>query len=91
MGLGTAVTVAAIASLAVAAKAAAARFAAARAGYGVLVLRGIEVGAALLVTAFGALLSHRLHGERAASGFLNALDASSPWRHGQINAHSPER
>jgi nickel/cobalt exporter len=56
MGLGTAVTVAAIASLAVAAKAAAARFAAARAGYGVLVLRGIEVSAALLVTAFGALL-----------------------------------
>jgi nickel/cobalt exporter len=56
MGLGTAITVAAIASLAVAAKAAAARFANARAGYGVLVLRGIEVGAALLVTAFGALL-----------------------------------
>jgi nickel/cobalt exporter len=56
MGVGTAITVAAIASLAVAAKAAAARFANARAGYGVLVLRGIEVGAALLVTAFGALL-----------------------------------
>jgi nickel/cobalt exporter len=32
------------------------RFAAARSGYGTLVLRGIEVGAALLVTAFGALL-----------------------------------
>ena len=56
MGLGTAITVAAIATLAVAAKAVAKRFAAARSGYGTLVLRGIEVGAALLVTAFGALL-----------------------------------
>jgi nickel/cobalt exporter len=56
MGLGTAITVAAIATLAVAAKAVAKRFAATRSGYGTLVLRGIEVGAALLVTAFGALL-----------------------------------
>jgi nickel/cobalt transporter (NicO) family protein len=56
MGLGTAITVAAIATLAVAAKAVAKRFAAARAGYGTLVLRGIEVGAALVVTAFGVLL-----------------------------------
>ena len=56
MGLGTAITVAAIATLAVAAKSAAKRFAAARAGSGALVLRGIEVGAALMVTAFGALL-----------------------------------
>jgi nickel/cobalt transporter (NicO) family protein len=56
MGLGTAITVAAIATLAVAAKAVAKRFTATRSGYGTLVLRGIEVGAALLVTAFGALL-----------------------------------
>jgi nickel/cobalt exporter len=56
MGLGTAITVAAIATLAVAAKAVAKRFAAARSGYGTLVLRGIEVGAALAVTAFGVLL-----------------------------------
>ncbi len=56
MGIGTAITVAAIATLAVAAKAAAKRFAAARAGYGTLVLRGIEVGAALLVMMFGVLL-----------------------------------
>jgi nickel/cobalt exporter len=56
MGLGTAVTVAAIATLAVAAKGIAKRFAATRAGYGVLVLRGIEVCAALVVTAFGVLL-----------------------------------
>jgi len=56
MGLGTAITVAAIATLAVAAKAVAKRFAATRAGYGTLLLRGIEVCAALVVTAFGALL-----------------------------------
>jgi nickel/cobalt transporter (NicO) family protein len=56
MGLGTAVTVAAIATLAVAAKGIAKRFAATRAGYGALVLRGIEVCAALVVTAFGVLL-----------------------------------
>jgi nickel/cobalt transporter (NicO) family protein len=56
MGLGTAITVAAVATVAVAAKAAAKRLAAARAGYGSLALRGMEVGAALLVTAFGVLL-----------------------------------
>jgi len=56
MGLGTAITVAAIATLAVAAKAAAKRFAAANAGYGTLVLRGVEVGAALVVMLFGVLL-----------------------------------
>jgi nickel/cobalt transporter (NicO) family protein len=56
MGLGTAITVAAIAALAVAAKAAAKRFAATRAGYGSLALRGLEVGAALLVIVLGLLL-----------------------------------
>ena len=56
MGVGTAITVAAIATLAVAAKAAAKRFAAGRAGYGSLVLRGVEVGAALAVMAFGVLM-----------------------------------
>jgi nickel/cobalt transporter (NicO) family protein len=56
MGLGTAITVAAIATLAVAAKAAAKRVAATRAGYGTLALRGVEVGAALLVMTFGGLL-----------------------------------
>jgi len=45
-----------VATLAVAAKAVAKRFAATRAGYGTLLLRGIEVCAALVVTAFGALL-----------------------------------
>jgi nickel/cobalt exporter len=56
MGLGTAVTVAAIATLAVAAKAAAKGFAATRPGYGSLALRGLEVAAALLVLLLGALL-----------------------------------
>ena len=56
MGLGTAITVAAIATLAVAAKTAATRVAAHRPGYGTLALRGLEVGAALLVMAFGGLL-----------------------------------
>jgi len=56
MGVGTAITVAAIATLAVAAKAIAKRFATARAGYGSLVLRGVEVGAALAVMAFGVLM-----------------------------------
>jgi nickel/cobalt exporter len=56
MGLGTAITVAAIATLAVGAKAAAKRLAATRAGYGSLVLRGLEVAAALMVMALGVLL-----------------------------------
>jgi nickel/cobalt exporter len=56
MGLGTAVTVAAIATIAVGARASAARFARARTGYGMLAMRGIEVAAALLITAFGVLL-----------------------------------
>ncbi len=56
MGLGTAITVAAIAMLAVGAKSIARRFATSDSGYGMLALRGIEVGAALLVLAFGTLL-----------------------------------
>src|SRR6476646_4544867 len=47
MGIGTAITVAAIASLAVGARAVAKRFAATRASYGTLMLRGVEVGAAV--------------------------------------------
>ena len=46
MGLGTAITVAAVASIAVSAKGWAARFAEPRSGYGALAMRGIEVGAA---------------------------------------------
>jgi nickel/cobalt transporter (NicO) family protein len=56
MALGTAITVAALATLAVTAQAFAKRLASARPGYGTIVLRGIETGAAALVLAFGALL-----------------------------------
>jgi nickel/cobalt exporter len=56
MAFGTALTVAAIATLAVGAKSFAARFAGTNAGYGILAMRGIEVGAAVIVLAFGTLL-----------------------------------
>ena len=56
MGLGTAVTVAAIATLAVSARSLATRVAATRAGVGMLAMRAIEVGAAALIVAFGVLL-----------------------------------
>ena len=56
MGLGTAITVAAIATIAVGAKAWAGRFASTRSGYGMLAIRAIEVGAAVVIVAFGALL-----------------------------------
>ena len=56
MGLGTAITVAVIATIAVGAKAWAGRFARSRAGYGMVLMRGVEVAAALLITAFGVLL-----------------------------------
>jgi len=65
MGLGTAITVATIATLAVGAKTLAKRFAAARAGYGALVLRGVEVGAGGLVILVGvALLTGYMASER---------------------------
>jgi nickel/cobalt transporter (NicO) family protein len=56
MGLGTAITVAAIATLAVGAKGIAARMAAGRNGTGTLIVRGIETGAAVLVLVFGLAL-----------------------------------
>jgi nickel/cobalt exporter len=56
MGLGTAITVAGIATLAVGFRSAAKQIASTRSGYGMLALRGIEVGAAVLVLAFGSLL-----------------------------------
>ncbi|HTV26349.1 MAG TPA: nickel/cobalt transporter [Xanthobacteraceae bacterium] len=65
MGLGTAITVGAIASVAVGAKSLAKRFATARSGYGSLVLRGFEVGAACLVMLVGVgLLTGYLASER---------------------------
>jgi ABC-type nickel/cobalt efflux system permease component RcnA len=56
MGIGTAITVAAIATLAVGARGVAAKIAAGRTGYGTLLMRGIEVGAAGLIICFGLLL-----------------------------------
>jgi ABC-type nickel/cobalt efflux system permease component RcnA len=56
MGLGTAITVALIATLAVGFRSAAKQIAASRSGYGMLMLRGIEVGAAVVVLCFGTLL-----------------------------------
>ncbi|WP_036049575.1 nickel transporter [Bradyrhizobium sp. Tv2a-2] len=56
MGLGTAATVAAIATVAVSARGLASRIARTRAGLGMLTMRAIEVGAAALIVAFGTLL-----------------------------------
>ena len=56
MGFGTFITVAVIATMAVGARGVAAKLASTRGGYGELALRGIEVGAAVLVIAFGTLL-----------------------------------
>jgi len=53
MGLGTAITVAAIAILAVSAKGLARRMTAGREGGGALLMRGVEFGAAGLVLLFG--------------------------------------
>ncbi|MGA7809694.1 nickel/cobalt transporter [Bradyrhizobium sp.] len=56
MGLGTAITVAAIATLAVSARNVARQIATARSGLGMLMMRAIEVTAAGLIVAFGGLL-----------------------------------
>jgi nickel/cobalt exporter len=56
MGLGTFITVAAIATIAVGARAWAQRIAGARSSYGTLAMRGIEAGAAVVIMGFGALL-----------------------------------
>jgi nickel/cobalt exporter len=56
MGLGTAITVATIATIAVGARGLAGKLAKAKPGAGMLLLRGFETAAALLIVAFGALL-----------------------------------
>jgi nickel/cobalt transporter (NicO) family protein len=56
MGLGTFITVAAIATIAVAARGWASRIADSRPRYGTVAIRGMERAAALVVTAFGGLL-----------------------------------
>ena len=56
MGVGTAVTVAAIATLAVGARGLAGRLARSKPGAGVILLRGLETAAAVLIILFGAAL-----------------------------------
>jgi nickel/cobalt exporter len=56
MGLGTAITVAAIATLAVGARGLASRFAKAKPGAGMIVLRALETAAAVVIVLFGAAL-----------------------------------
>lgn len=56
MGIGTAITVSAIATLAVGARGLAGRLAKAKPGKGMLLLRGLETAAALVIVAFGVLL-----------------------------------
>jgi nickel/cobalt exporter len=56
MGLGTAITVGIIATLAVGARGLAGRWAKAKPGAGMLLLRGVEAGAAVVIVMFGALL-----------------------------------
>jgi nickel/cobalt exporter len=65
MGLGTAITVALIATLAVGARGLAGRLAKAKPGAGMIVLRGMEAAAALVIVFFGlALLSGYMVSER---------------------------
>lgn len=56
MGIGTAITVSAIAMLAVAARGLAGKIAATKSGGGLLLLRGIETAAAFAIVIFGVLL-----------------------------------
>jgi nickel/cobalt exporter len=56
MGLGTAITVAAIATIAVAARGLAGRFAKAKPGTGLILLRALETAAALVIVFFGTAL-----------------------------------
>jgi nickel/cobalt exporter len=69
MGLGTAITVASIATLAVGAKTLAKRFASECGGYGVLILRAFETGAAALVRIFGMLLLAGYMASERLAGF----------------------
>jgi nickel/cobalt exporter len=69
MGLGTAITVAAIATLAVGAKSWAGRLSSASTGYGMLAMRGIEVGAAVVIIGFGTLLLAGFMASEQIAGF----------------------
>jgi nickel/cobalt exporter len=69
MGLGTAITVATIATLAVGAKSIAKRFTHERGGYGEVLLRGMETAAAALVLIFGVLLLAGYMASERLAGF----------------------
>jgi nickel/cobalt transporter (NicO) family protein len=69
MGLGTAITVAAIATLTVGAKALAKRFAREQVGYGSLLMCGVEVGGAALVLIVGVLLLTGIMASERLVGF----------------------
>jgi nickel/cobalt transporter (NicO) family protein len=69
MGLGTAITVATIATLAVGAKALAKQFVSARGGCGIVILRGLETAAAALVLIFGGLLLAGYMASERLAGF----------------------
>jgi nickel/cobalt exporter len=56
MGFGTAITVAAIATLAVGARGLAGRLAKTKPGAGAILVRGLETAAALVIVVFGAAL-----------------------------------
>lgn len=65
MGIGTAITVTAIATIAVAARQFAGRLAKSKAGTGMLLIRGLETAAALVIIVFGvALLTGYMISER---------------------------
>ncbi len=73
MGLGTAITVAIVATIAVGARGFAGRLAKGKPGAGMLFLRGMETAAALLIIAVRRRAAHRLHGERADGGRLTEV------------------
>ena len=75
MGMGTAVTVAGIATIAVSAKAFARRFTTDEIGYGDVLLRSMEVAAAALVLAFGILLLAGYMASERLVGFRHAMRA----------------
>jgi nickel/cobalt exporter len=67
MGIGTSITVAVFDTIAVSARSSAAKLAASRSHNGALVMRGIELGGAVLMFVFGVLL---LAGYRASERLL---------------------
>jgi nickel/cobalt exporter len=79
MGLGTAITVAAIATLAVAARGLAGRWAKTKPGAGMIALRALETAAAVVIVLFGTALlmgymaSERLMGVQWPGGAVPAL------------------